>query len=70
MSERTITEWAFWFDADDPNDLGADIQTVPSYTQAKYWLATHLRENPDDPPRGICQREVVLTEHPWVVDTL
>lgn len=67
MTERTTTEYALWFDTDDPNDPRADIRGESSYLMAQRRAQEHADEEPDDPPKGICRREVRLIEGPWEV---
>lgn len=71
---NVITEYAVWWDTDSPNDPDADIRGRGtyggdgSYDAAKAFYDLKKQENPDDPPRGICRRNVVTVEDDWELE--
>lgn len=65
---QTRTEWAVWFDADDPNDPKADIFGKTDEAEARDALiGRESYTDPDEPdqPQGVCTREVTTITGPW-----
>lgn len=66
MSDRTITDYALWWDADSPTDPGADVRPQSSWSAARTEFEIHRFG--DDPPRGICRRECEVIEGEWEIE--
>lgn len=63
------TEWAIWFDADDPNDPNADIfGKVDEEEALDALIAWESYSDPDDldRPSGACSRTVTTVTSPWL----
>lgn len=66
---RTVTEWAIWFDADDPNDPNADIFGKVDEAEARDALiGWESYSDPDDldQPSGACFRTVTTVTSSWL----
>lgn len=62
------TEWAIWFDADDPNDPNAVIFGKDDEAEARdALLGWESYSDPDDldQPSGACSRTVTTLTSPW-----